>query len=201
MKSKVLIALLAAATVSFGLNARTAGDFFKDAPQEIVRLIPQSTRLDMLDYFNYGSTRASENFFGGPARITALTDARIALQVDNGVGMQIAVIPRAKADTVIAVVTTLRVPMADSSIDFYDTSWRPLKKTPMALPQYADWLTKEGFENIETISLHLPFMPVEAIVSDDGHTITLANRASEYLTAAKAAEFAPWLVEKKDFNL
>lgn len=194
----VLMLWLAMAGVA---PARTASEAFTAAPDRIVRLLPQSTRLDMLDYFNYGSTRASDNYFGGKSRITAVTDAAVSFQVGEAVDMQIAVIPRAKADTVFAVVTTIALPAADSSVDFYDTDWRPLKKPLAAMPAYDDWVTAEGKTHIDELRLHLPFMPVQASVSPDGHRLVLTNSAPEFLAKSQTKEFSAWLITAKEIPL
>lgn len=185
---------------ALGASGRTATEFFTSAPAEVIRLIPESTRLDMVDYFNYGSTRASDNYFGGPARVKAISDATVTFEVDENVEMQIAVIPQ-KNDTVIAVITTVFVPTADSSVKFYDKNWDPLKKPPYKMPEYGDWLTREGKENEAEITLQLPFIPVYARVSDDGLSLTLTNGAKDYLSKATLKELAPQLIPQKTIPL
>lgn len=189
-------------SMSFALCAiaRTASDFFTSAPDAVVRLIPQSVRLDMVDYYAYGSTRASDNYFGGPARITALSDTVLDFDVDDAVKMQFAVIP-AKSDTVIAVVTTIQIPMAESSIKFYDTSWTPVAKNPLVIPEYSAWLTQEGVKKQSDLKPYLPFIPIAASFSPDGKSLVLTNESKEYLTKAQAKEFAPWLIDSKTYDI
>lgn len=177
-------------------SSRSATQFFTTAPDSIFRLLPQSVRLDMVDYFNYGSQRASENFFRGPAKVTALSDHAISLEVDNDVEVQIAVIPVGKSDTIIAMTTTLRLPVPDSSIKFYDTAWRSLKKSPLTFPSYSDWLTADGKKDIADIQLHLPFIPVSATFSDDATTLTLRNEAAEYLDSSVYSKYKNYLIRE-----
>lgn len=190
--AKILI-VAAMALVGARAEARTASQLFATAPDNVIRLLPQSTRLDMLDYFNYGSTRASANAFDGEARMTAVSDAAVSFELDKGVEMQIAVLPAAK-DTVVALVTTLHMPVPDSYIEFYDTAWRPLRKAPMTLPAYDAWLTPEGLAARTDVELQLPFMPVSATFDRDARVLKLTNEAPMYLEDKKADEMADKLV-------
>ena len=198
MKRALFLALAVAAALTGA--SRTASDFFANAPEAVVRLLPQSTRLDMVDYFNYGSKKASENFFGGPARVIALTDNRIEVQIDEDVTMQMAVIP-SKTDTIIAVVTTVAVPARDSSLKFYGSDWQPLKKSPIAAPAYEDWLTKEGRPDFEEISMLLPFIPASAEFSDDASTLTFRNSAAQYLSADDFNRLSPKLKDAVVYDI
>lgn len=197
---RLFIAVLAFWAVAACVWGRTATDFFTTAPDAIFRLLPQSTRLDMVDYFNYGSSKASDNYFGGQARIKAISEAVVGLEIDKGVEVQLAVIP-AKNDTVIAVVTTLALPVADSSVKFYDTKWKELKKPPFTMPEYEDWLTAEGKKNILEAQAYLPFMPVKAAFAPEGDVLVLVNGAEEYLGGDEAEKFRGWLVPSMTYDV
>lgn len=197
--NRTLAAIILSAIVAFAATARTASQFFAQAPDSIVRLLPQSTRLDMIDYFDYGSTRPSDNYLGGSARVIASTDRLIDIQIDENVEMQIALVA-AKADTIVAVVTTVRVPYADSSIKFYDTAWRPLRKPPLAMPAYDEWLTDEGRLHRADIRIALPFMPVSASFDDDASHLRLTNHASQYLGNNPGEPYNQWIVGEKNYT-
>lgn len=185
---------------ALGLHGRTATEVFTTAPDRVVRLIPQSTRLDMVDYFNFGSDHPSENFFGGSARMTAISDAVVDFQIDEGVNMQIAVLPT-KTDTIFAVVTTLAIPSRDSSIKFYSKDWQLLAKQPFTMPAYEEWLTDEGKANKVDITLNLPFMPVSASFTTDGSTLVLTNEAPQFLGERQTLPFDKWLIESKTYDV
>jgi len=173
----VFVAMLMFAAQGF---SRTATDFFKSAPDTLIRLLPQSVRLDMMDYFNFGSTHSSPNAFNGPAHMRSVSDAAISFDVDRDVNMQIAVIPT-KNDTVLAVVTTLNLPALDSSIEFYDSSWNRLPKAPFVMPGYVEWLSPEGHDDRTKVEMYLPFVPVSASFEPDCKTLLLTNEAFKYM--------------------
>ncbi|MDE6334069.1 MAG: DUF3256 family protein [Muribaculaceae bacterium] len=184
-----------------GLTARTARDFFVSAPDDVLRLLPQSTRLDMLDYYEFGSTRPSINAYGGEARMTSLADASLSFDMDKDVNMQLAIIPAAKSDTLLAVITTLHMPVADSDIRFYSTDWQPIAKAPFAMPGYAEWLSPGGLADRRDVQAELLFMPVSADFDREAKVLRLANKALDYLDKSRADSISPMIVEAKVYDI
>lgn len=117
------------ALVAFDGQARTAGDFFVEAPDSELPLLDVNTRMDMLDYFTNGFSTPSKNVYEGSSRVLSAEDRRIELQLSRDASMQIGV-TSVKGDTLIAVVETVLTPVADSSVRFYHTDWSPVKKQP-----------------------------------------------------------------------
>lgn len=198
---KALLIICLAVLAGLGMAARTARDFFVAAPDAVLRLLPQATRLDMLDYFEFGSTRASTNGFGGEARMTALSDAVLAFDVDKDVNMQLAVIPGLKADTLLALVTTMHMPVADSSIRFFNTDWEPAAKAPFAMPGYAEWLSADGLAGRSDVQAELPFMPVSADFDTEALVLLLNNEAPKYLDESLSDSIAPKIVSSKVYDI
>ncbi len=192
----ILLSLLAALAV----QARTAADFFKSAPDSIVPLLPANTRLDMVDYFEYGSTTPSRNSFGGDARMLAVAPQVVTLTPAPDVTMQIAALPTAQSDTVVAVVTTVKVPVSISSIRFYNTDWQPVK-TPFTLPSYDQWLTPEGQADPATVGMYLPFMPVSASFDPRATMLLLANEAEAYLVKSEFDLVKPLIITSKAYDV
>ncbi|MDE6134730.1 MAG: DUF3256 family protein, partial [Muribaculaceae bacterium] len=91
-----------------------------------------NTRLDMLDYFNYGKDTPSRNILGGSSRITANNPSLLSVKVSDIASMDLAVIPL-KRDTVLAVIETVATPVPDSHITLYDSSWQALNVQPPRL--------------------------------------------------------------------
>ena len=117
---------------TFSAEARTAADFFISASDEILPLLPQNTRLDMLDYFSSGLPTPSPNATRGQARIILNEPSKLQAVLSRDSNIQFALIPGGR-DTVVAVIETVLTPVADSSVSFYDTSWQPLDITMPAI--------------------------------------------------------------------
>lgn len=187
-----LIMLLVAVSACMASGARTAGEIFAQAPDRVLRLLPQSTRLDMLDYFRYGSDKASANALGGDARITSESPADIRLQLSERAEIQLCVLTAGR-DTVVAVVETLMTPVPDSRIEFYSLpSWQTVK-SPVKMPVRADWLTDEGRRHADELEALLPFDFVEARFDPDEGRLVLTNNARQYLTADVFEHIEPWI--------
>lgn len=128
----VSVAAAMALLAGFAVEARTAADFFVSAPDEVLPLVPQSTRLDMLDYFSSGLSTTSPNATRGRARIMLNEPTKLQAELSRDSNIQIALFP-AERDTVVAVIETVLTPVADSSVSFYDTSWNLLALTMPSL--------------------------------------------------------------------
>lgn len=138
MKLKALI-LIAAALAALTAGARTAADFFAKAPDSVLPLLQENTRLDMLDYFNSGLQTPSANTLGGRSRITSLSDRAVTVEMSRDASVQMAVITAGK-DTLIAVVETVLTPVADSGVRLYRAAdWKELPSPAMpGVEQFAD---------------------------------------------------------------
>lgn len=192
-----LIVALCAATA----QAASVVEFFKNAPQHIFPLLPQAARLDMADYFAFGSTNPTRNSFGGNARITSLSDLVLGADIDTGVAVQIALLTSQKTDTVIAVVTTVDTPMPVSSIEFFDKTWKPLKRPPFKMPDYSAWLTEDGRKDRSTVQMQLPFMPVSAAFDPQASMLVLTNQASSYLEPTDFQKVMPLIVQSVTYDI
>ncbi|MDE6196255.1 MAG: DUF3256 family protein [Muribaculaceae bacterium] len=147
------IAILAA-LLPLTAAARTAADFFLDAPAALLPLLDRNTRLDMIDYHANGFQTPSKNLFNGQSRITSSDDCRIEVQLSRDAAMQIAVIP-SKSDTIIAVIETVHTPVPDSRITLYDTAWKPLRRQP-AMPDAKAFI--EPARRAEAAAMPMPPM-------------------------------------------
>lgn len=124
---RFIMSVVSAVALASGIavEARTAADFFVSAPDEVLPLLPQNTRLDMLDYFSSGLATPSPNATRGRARIMLNEPTKLQAELSRDSNIQIALFP-AERDTVVAVIETVLTPVADSSVSFYDTSWNLL---------------------------------------------------------------------------
>lgn len=128
--------LLSAATAVPAV-ARTAADFFVDAPVAVIDIFDRSTRMDMLDYFRNGLTTSSPNVFGGRSRITALSDSSLTVGISSRSRLQLAPLALG-TDTVVAVIETVDTPVPDSSVSFYRAAdW---SRVEVAAPDISDFL-------------------------------------------------------------
>ncbi len=190
------VALLAAAA-AFNSAARTAADFFASAPDAVIRLLPQSTRLDMLDYFRFGSKKTSPNHLGGQAAVTAEETATVNYSISDRANGQIAMLTTRK-DTILAVVTTVLTPLPDSSIEWFRADWTPAPP-PVAMPRYSDWLTDEGRQSTGRATEIVPFMLVKATFDPGATLLTLTNAARDFVAPELRDEADRLIIREKSY--
>ena len=180
---KTLIATFMTAA-ALAVTARRPADFLVNAPERVVPLLSTSDRLDMLDYYRYGSTRGVKNMFQDESRIVEETPATLTLVCDSSAHMQLAVIPAGK-DTLVAVATTVALPAHETVIEFYHSDWTPAGKKAPRLAQYSDWFVDGVSDTIPAVAYTLPFVTAVAHFDSTASTLTLRNTVAEYLTPAE----------------
>ena len=124
-------------------EAKTIRELFADEPDDIFILLPKSTRLDMLDYFDVGKMVKVENSLSSGKKVSRLlkvTDSSIDVAVTQSSQVSMTLLTSAKADSVIAVVQTYQVPYFDSQISFFDVDWNKLNTS-----KYFDAPTVKSF--------------------------------------------------------
>lgn len=172
--------------------ARTVADFFMSMPASVLPLFTDTQRQDMIDYYRYGSDRATPNMFRGASRITAESETVLTVSVAENSQMQVAVIA-SKSDTIVAVISTVSLPVQDARIDFYDRNWQPLRRQPVAMPEFTDWITKDGEAHLADITLALDFIPMTISYDAEAATLTFHNNCEGLLAAEDAERLRPWM--------
>lgn len=175
-------AAIAAASVAVPRRAAavTAAEAFAKAPAAVFPTVDSLTRLDMIDYFNSGSAKASRNLLRGDCRVTAVSDARLDFESSDISTHSIELLPAAKGDTVVMLISTMRTPAEDSRVRFFTTSWRELPGM-MDSAGLADWLTPEGRRDRVDVENAVPFILATATYDPATSILTLACDPAAYL--------------------
>jgi len=179
-QSEMRVADVAASDSTGTASALTASAVFADAPAAVFPTIDRLTRLDMLDYFNSGSDKPSKNIMAGDSRVLALTDRQISVQTSGVQTVELSLLPQ-KADTLFLVVTTVRTPVPDSSVELFTSRWKPVKRDFFKAPLLADWVLPEGKAQMETLENIYPFTLASATFNADTQVLTLTNNLGDYL--------------------
>lgn len=168
-------------------ESRTAADFFKDAPDSIFHILDRNTRMDMLDYFNSGMDTRSNNVFGGKSRLTEVLPDKVGIEFSADATATLVMLPQ-KNDTVLAVITTVRAPMAESSLKFYDAAtWKLLRRQP-AQPVPKDFFDVRKLAALGRKAEIPPFLFVEIMYDPQRGVFVFRNTTAEYYSPAGASE-------------
>ena len=172
-------AMLCSAASAMAADAREA---FLSAPARVIPLLPNNTRLDMLDYFNSGLSSASSNSMKGQSRILALSDQAISIQLTEASQLDIATLP-AGSDTLIAVINTVATPAPDSKLTIFTPGWKSdITATAFTRPAVKDWLTAEGKKNAQDVESLVPFMLINYSYDPASATLTLTNNTASFMS-------------------
>ncbi len=160
-------------------QGRQAGDFFASAPASVFPLLDHNARLDMLDYFSNNMSTPTANNLDGRSAITAMSPTDLTVRLTDSSSAQIALLT-AGNDTVVALISTVATPGLDSSISFYDTSWRPLQAGRyFSKPGWKDWIAPGG--DLETVTAMTPFMLSSYFYDPATRTLTLTNNLGKFM--------------------
>lgn len=116
-------------------DSLTMREAFRRLPLEIVDMLTQSTRLDMMDYLDADSLWHAANTLGGESWIESATPDLMTVRLTPVSKLQMAFLPRLKASDpqLLAVAYTigsrsdLDPEAADTQLWFFDSSMKPLE--------------------------------------------------------------------------
>lgn len=162
-------------------SARTAADFFKSAPDAVMPLFDNTMRLIMLEYNAAGADTKTENTLSGKSSIKELRDDLLSIAVSDSTTIDIATVTL-RGDTIIAVIETVRTPVADSSITFYNKDWKLIATPPM--PGAIDFAAGK-----KTAADKLPpFIFVSAAYSPEHKAFRFTDNTRQYYVDSEVPE-------------
>lgn len=179
----------------------TASRAFAEAPQSVFPLLDHNTRLDMIDYFNSGMTTASKNNMDGKSRITALTPNKVEISMTDASSYELALLPTANGDSVIALITTVATPAPDSQMAIFSKDWsKNITNGIFTKPVLADWLTDEGKDDIGEVEGIVPFMLVSYSYNPDSQQLEVTNNTAKFMSPELYELVAPSLKKSMVFR-
>jgi len=181
----------------------TIADFFSRAPIDIASGLPEYSRLDMIDYYNHGSSVKTENRLGQKVLLRSLTPEKLVYQDDDSITTTMAVLPYAmssNADTLIIVIRTAPMPMRDSRIFFFDKQWRPVSGKGFPDQSLKDWLITDNRALRLEIENVLPFMISTADYDPATATLIFTNNIREFFAPNSMPQVLDNLKKQLKYN-
>ncbi len=174
----VAVVLLATAMPSWAYN--TARDAFINAPQGLLLLLTRNDRLDMLDYYDSQLTTPVTNGLQGKSSIRSVDDKMMVINMTPSSTYTIAMLP----GDVIALIRTIDTPAKDSNITFYSAAdWTEYPSDKyFTAPALAQWLTKKGASDRDTVEAMVPFIMAEYTYDPASQTLTATNDLRTFLS-------------------
>lgn len=197
MRQIILSIILILGIFSMNVDAITAEQAFVTAPESVFPLLNKSTRLDMIDYFNSGSTTPSKNKLSGNSRVTSIKINDLRFEMSASSSYQIAILDLKDGKEIIALIETIKAMESDSKISFYTTEWEKIDGKYFSEPELEDWLTSTGKKNIKEVEALVPFILVGYEFDTMNGELLLNNNIksmlSEDIYESVASYFTPQL--------
>ena len=204
---KLAIILLAALGCVALAQAQTArmgdpavGRMLCSEPGRVFADLSASTRAEMLAYYIGGRVVPKDTDLGEKAQLDTVTNDYLRITTSVCRSVQLRLLTKGGRDTVVAVVETVKTPVPDSRISFYDTRWRELsaKKVMGRLPQLADFVRRGVDAKRAAAALadvDFPMMTLDFEDPDFG-TLVARQRLKEFYSASDYKRLALVLTDE-----
>ena len=162
--------------------------FFANIPPQVLSIIDQTSRLDMIDLYNNNMQAQAENLYGGMSRIQKKSDYFIDVKLTESSTWQMRIMPSAH-DTLIVCVHSLTANGTSSTLRFYKQDWHPVKHD-LVMPTFSHFLTSKphlSVARIQTLESELKLLPVK-ITLDEKQPLVIFELSTEALTITDKAD-------------
>lgn len=184
----ILILLL---LICGNLPAQSLKDLFLKMPVELLPLLKENDRLDLIDLYEAKMNISVTNRLDGKSSIKMLTDNYMYLTLSASSSMQIKMLTDVNGDTLLCVVNTVSAEAADSRIRLYKNDWRPVENGFFDTPAIADFFIQSDStkEALELADIYL----VELNLSPEDNTLVAEYTLPRYMNKEDAARILPLL--------
>lgn len=169
-------------TVVIKFNARNV---FKNLDCSALELLPISTRLDMLDYWDVDSVYKALNALGGVSSLDTITDNYLKVRISAVSSLQIKILPIKKSVIAMTVYTVGDDSQAtDSELKFYDMELNEIPADKhFDVPEVKDFfeIPKGSQTSMKEIEDMIPFPTIEYSASPDNNNLTARLTVEKYI--------------------
>lgn len=203
MKHRIFTILCLLFCVMIGVNARTIKDFFVSEPGNVLPLLSQSKKMDMVDYLSVGRKIEVENALGVGSHINDATDDYISIQVSESSCVELLLLCGAKNDSVIVAVTTVNLPAKDSRVEFYDTRWNRLDAVKhFKAPVMKDFVSipKGDKKKVSEVLNAVPMSLIYYSIDPATRNLVARHSLKDFMTKEEYEKIAPYLCDSVTYR-
>ncbi|MDE6478750.1 MAG: DUF3256 family protein, partial [Muribaculaceae bacterium] len=147
----------------------TASKVFAEIPLEVLDMLRQSTRLDMIDYYSQADSLVTvQDALGGQSRLQQVESDYLKVSVTPVSTLEIKLLPAKKDQIIMTLYTVGNDSLAsDTQVKFFDSALKPLSTEKyLKTPVLKDFFTlKNSGLSASEVAEKIPF---EAIVYSTG---------------------------------
>lgn len=163
----------------------TARNVFERIHTSALEILPKSTRLDMLDYWDVDSVYKASNAMEGLSWLEKVTPDYLKVKVTSVSEFEIKILPEKTNKIVMTIYTVGDDEQAqDSQIKFYDESLTELDREKyLILPQIKDFfdIPKGSTTKMKEIEEMIPFPTMAFSANPENDNIEVRLTVSQYI--------------------
>ena len=185
------VVLLLMLLLCSSMSAQSLREMFVNMPTELLPLLKQNDRLDLIDLYDAKMSAPVTNRLDGKSRLKELTGDYLLLSLSASSSMQIKMLPTQNGDTLLCVVNTVLAEAADSRISFYGKDWQPVDGKLFDSPAIADFfLPSDSVKEVQELAdIYL----VEFRLSPDDNTLVAEYTQPRYMSKEDSERIKPLL--------
>lgn len=192
--------------VEAGDSVSNVCDVFREFPETYLALLPQSTRLDMLDYLEADSLAHVRNAFSGETWIEEYKPGFLKVHLTDVSTLTIKALKDRKQKVIYMAIYTIagQDVAADSQLIFFDDTMHELSsgkfiKTPDPKHFWRIPDDKDRKELLDNLLRTVPFYAVEYTAFPDNDTLSASVTSISFLTEEQKGQLLPMLIKERTF--
>lgn len=183
------------------IQAQDMKSLFIALPDSLSPMLTKVNREDFGDFLASNMKAEVKNRFGNTSEMLKLTDNYLKLKISKVSMAEMKLLPLNDSVKVICVVHTFEGPASDSSISFYDTSWKRLPADKFLTLPVEDAFYKTPVSEVQADSLknlraRADMFLLKADLSETDNTLSFTYATPDYLDKETAEEIKPYLVQE-----
>ena len=183
------------------IQAQDMKSLFIALPDSLSPMLTKVNREDFGDFLASNMKAEVKNRFGNTSEMLKLTDNYLKLKISKVSMAEMKLLPLNDSVKVICVVHTFEGPASDSSISFYDTSWKRLPADKFLTLPVEDAFYKTPASEVQADSLknlraRAEMFLLKADLSETDNTLSFTYATPDYLDKETAEEIKPYLVQE-----
>lgn len=180
-------------------------DFFISEPGNVFELLSQGVRAAMITMAEQGQKISADNQHDGTAKIDSLNDTYISVRCSDVKQVEMKMLTKGKADTVIAVVETVKLPTLDSRISFYDTNWHAIatgKCMKGGIVTMTDFIKKgTPADTVAEVKRHISFPLMLMTFGAAEGELRVSHQLQSFLSKEEYNKISPYLIATVSYRI
>jgi len=192
MKTVKLILIICIGAIGLTASANEPVDsltirhIFSKLSEPSLDILPVSTRLDMLDYYDTDSIYRAKNSLGGYSELIKVTPGYLKLKISDASDLQIKILPSKKSGKIIMTIYTVGGDSRarDSELRFYNPALQELPGGKIIrLPKLKDFFSmpRGSLTSMKEIEQMVPFTTMEFNAEAKNSDLTAHLTVGEYI--------------------